>query len=473
MTAPSPEHLLAEIDAQLARAPDHVALRYHRAGLLAQLGRRDEAQAAYLATLALDPAHFGALNDLGSLLHARDFRSAARVAYAEAVRLHPDNPVGRINLANVLAGEGQAEEARAHYLAALEAAPEHPDAHQGLANLLQDLGESDAAEFHRQKSYAGREINTLPYRGAGPPCRVLLLVSAVGGNVPTRFLLDETRFAVSVLAVEAYRPDRRPPPHDLVFNAVGDADLCAPALTLAEAVLTQTGAPVINPPVRVRPTRRALIAQGMAGLPGVRTPRVLQVRRAEAADAVGGLGYPLLLRSPGYHTGRHFEKVEQASDLAGAMAGLPGDALLAIEYLDARDRAGQWRKFRVMMIGGQLFPLHLALSETWKVHYFTAGMAERPDHRALEAAFLQDMPGVLGAKAMAALAAIAERLGLDYAGADFAVNADGEVLLFEANATMVINPPDPDPRWDYRREPVRRALEAVQSLLLSRAKGAV
>ena len=74
---------------------------------------------------------------------------------------------------------------------------------------------------------------------------------------------------------------------------------------------------------------------------------------------------------------------------------------------------------------------------------------------------------------MAALAAIAARLGLDYAGADFAVNGDGEVLLFEANATMVINPPDPDPRWDYRREPVRRALEAAQTLFLTRARGPV
>ena len=395
MTAPSPEHLLAQIDAQLTRAPDHVALRYHRAGLLAQLGRADEAQAAYLATLALDPTHFGALNDLGSLLYAQDFRSAARVAYAEAVRLHPDNPVGRINLANVLAGDGQSEAARTHYLAALAVAPDHPDAHQGLANLLQDLGESDAAELHRQRSYAGRGITTLPYRGEGPPCRVLLLVSAVGGNVPTRFRLDERRFAVSVLAVETYQPGMALPPHELVFNAVGDADLCAAGLSAAEAMLKQTGAPVVNPPEMVRSTRRALTAERMTGLSGVRAPRVLQVPRAEAAAAAASLGYPLLLRSPGYHTGRYFERVAHPRDLAAGVAKLPGDEVLAIEYLDARDGGGQWRKFRVMMIGGQLFPLHLALSADWKVHYFTADMAERPDHRDLEAGFLQDMPAVL------------------------------------------------------------------------------
>ena len=61
------------------------------------------------------------------------------------------------------------------------------------------------------------------------------------------------------------------------------------------------------------------------------------------------------------------------------------------------------------------------------------------------------MRAVLGDKAMAALHAICEALALDYAGIDFGVNAQGDLLLFEANATMVIASPDNDPRWAYRR----------------------
>ena len=79
------------------------------------------------------------------------------------------------------------------------------------------------------------------------------------------------------------------------------------------------------------------------------------------------------------------------------------------------------------------------------------------------------MAGVLGPSAMAGLAAIAGRLGLDYGGVDFGLGAGGAVLLFEANATMVVNPPDPDPRWDYRRAPVARILGAVKDLLVARA----
>ena len=83
--------------------------------------------------------------------------------------------------------------------------------------------------------------------------------------------------------------------------------------------------------------------------------------------------------------------------------------------------------------------------------------------------FLADMPAVLGARAVAGLCAIAERLGLDYAGVDFGLNPDGEVLLFEANATMVINPPDADPRWDYRRGPVEAVLDAARAMIRRRA----
>ena len=68
-----------------------------------------------------------------------------------------------------------------------------------------------------------------------------------------------------------------------------------------------------------------------------------------------------------------------------------------------------------------------------------------------EANFLSDMPAALGNKAMAALERIRDALGLDYAGIDLGLSPDGELLLFEANATMVIVPPDPDERWAYRR----------------------
>jgi glutathione synthase/RimK-type ligase-like ATP-grasp enzyme len=79
------------------------------------------------------------------------------------------------------------------------------------------------------------------------------------------------------------------------------------------------------------------------------------------------------------------------------------------------------------------------------------------------------MAGALGPRAMAALHEIAAALHLDYGGIDFGLGADGRLLLFEANATMVINLPDPNPIWDYRRAPITRALEAARRLVRTRA----
>ena len=98
-------------------------------------------------------------------------------------------------------------------------------------------------------------------------------------------------------------------------------------------------------------------------------------------------------------------------------------------------------------------------------------MKDRPDHRAEEQSFLADMPSVLGAKAMSGLKQLQAMLGLDYGGIDFGLNQQGEILLFEANATMVVEQPTEDPRWDYRRVAVSRIHDAVRQMLLTSAAG--
>ena len=70
---------------------------------------------------------------------------------------------------------------------------------------------------------------------------------------------------------------------------------------------------------------------------------------------------------------------------------------------------------------------------------------------------------------MAALERINALLDLDYCGVDFAVNTDGDILLFEANATMVMVPLTPDPKWDYRRPAFDRVFAGIRSMLMGRA----
>jgi len=252
--------------------------------------------------------------------------------------------------------------------------------------------------------------------------------------------------------------------------------LCQPALKAAARLVTRTSAPVINDPRAVMETGRIENARRLRALQGVVTPRTLAMARRVLAGPEGtasiashGLAFPLLLRSPGYHTGRNFVLVEAADGLAAAAASLPGDDLLAIEYLDARGEDGNARKYRVMMIDGAIYPSHLAISANWKVHYFTSDMADHPEHRREETDFLRDMPATLGSKAMTGLERIRDCLGLDYAGVDFGLGPDGDLLLFEANATMVIAPPAADERWAYRRDAIGKIRDAVVAMILRKS----
>ena len=71
---------------------------------------------------------------------------------------------------------------------------------------------------------------------------------------------------------------------------------------------------------------------------------------------------------------------------------------------------------------------------------------------------------------MAGLERLGQRMGLDYAGVDFALAPDGSVLVFEANATMTINAPPTGAQWDYRR-PATVAVQGAVARLLTRIEG--
>jgi hypothetical protein len=470
------EAALEMAQARLSREPRAIEPRFERARLLGELGRTEEAKQAYLEVLVLSPSHFGALNNLGAILHASGFRTAARTCYAEAAARHPENPIGHVNLANALLEEGDLVPARDHFEKALQIAPDFADAHRGLGNLFWMLGDEEASKRHQRLGFQNRNVITMPYRGRRQPIPVLLVISAMAGNIPIGPFLDDQIYLVTVIVAEFCDPAAPLPPHRLMINAIGDADLCKPALQAAMKLAARTRAPVLNHPAAVLETGRIANASRLRHVPGVITPAMTSLPRAilaeaDALETLASLGFacPFLLRTPGFHNGQNFFKIENAGGLKAALEKLPGREFTVMQFLDGRSADGKIRKYRAMMIGGEIFPLHAAISHDWKVHYVTAEMGGRPEHLAEDEAFLNAMPEVLGPCAMTALEGIRDGLGLDYAGVDFSVNESGQVLLFEANATMVVIAPEPDEQWAYRRAPVERVLNAIRKLLADKA----
>jgi hypothetical protein len=452
---------LAAIDELIAEAPDEVGLRFGRACCLEDLGRIDDALQAYVGVLERQPTHFGALTNLGALLLERGRSAEAQPYFRAALALHPADPIALVNVADLDAATGAIEAAVTGYEAALASKPEFLHAHLGLAKAYAQLDDPARGQAHLDRAFAEPKAWSFPYRGSAPPLQVLVLVSAFGGDLVTNMFFDDAVVQKGVLLADSVRGHLDIPPYHVLFNAIGDADRSRPSLERAQAIAARSPAAIVNDPAAVLRTGRVETMQRLRDVPGVRAPRTERIARANltaGALTERGFTFPLLLRSPGHHAGDHFELVASPSALAGVSATLPGRDLLAIEVLDARGADGDVRKYRVVSVDGRLYPVHLAIAPQWKVHYFSAETTERPDHRAEEAAFLADMPGVVGERGMRALEAICRSMRLDYAGVDFGLDADGTILVFEANAAMAV----------YRPEVIR----AVRAMLVARAKTA-
>jgi glutathione synthase/RimK-type ligase-like ATP-grasp enzyme len=457
---------LEQLDARLSEDPLSVDVALDRARLLAELDRPGDARDAYLRIVARAPDHVRALNDFGTFLMQTGFRAAARTLYERALAIDPQSALAHANLANVLFAGTDYDAARGHYEAALAIDPQRTQAHQGLSYALTRLGREDEAAVHRRLGFAGRALTTAPYRGSAPPLDVLLLVCAAGGTLYTETFLDDRIFRTTTLVADLYAGTPLLPPVDVVFNAISDADRAAPALAAMERLLVAVDAPVINAPERVLGTARAANAARLAALEGVVAPRMATVSRQALTNE--GFTYPLLVRAPGFHTGQHFALVEHAADLAAAVHDFPGDDVLLIEFIDVRGADGRVRKYRMMVVDGRLYPLHVAISPQWKVHYFSADMAADAANRAEDERFLTAPAAVLGAPAIAALERIRDAIGLEYLGIDFALDRAGRVVVFEANATMIVLPPGPEAIWEYRRAPAARIIDAVRTMVLAR-----
>jgi len=401
-------------------------------------GRRiDDAKTAYLAALAQEPNHADAMTGLGALLASIAMYGDARVVLEETVRRHPA----------------------------------HADAHRVLVTVCTALGDRDAAYRHSMREFEVRPVSIIPYAGNGTPVRLLLISAADGINTRTARFRDRRLFETIYVAAE-FIGDRPLPEHDVVFNTIGDAERSLAVIEAAERVVARTTRPVLNHPCSIRATTRVENARRLAAIPGVRTARMARVPRDGVTDPqlIAALGLPFLLRVPGHHTGELFERIDDPGQIETVLTALPGDDFLVMSFLDTRDAQGRYHKYRMMIVDGALYPLHAAMGTNWKLHFFSG--THGADEQALDAAFLADPEATIGTPAMTALRAIATELELDYGGIDFGIDRDGNVLVFEANATMTVPEADPDPKFAYRTPYLDTVALAVMRMFVTRATSA-
>jgi tetratricopeptide (TPR) repeat protein len=409
------------------------------------------------------PGDWLAAHNAGAVLLEAGELDASCAQLERAAALTTSNAVHRLH-AHVLALLGNMEAAAAAYTCAVELAPHDDAAHWGLYEVLQLLGDNERALRHQQAALALHPLRTIPAR-VGPP-RLTILELCIAGtfqaNIPLDFILDMDHTTVHKLYVGEF-PLPELPPYDVVFNTIADASNAGPALAAAQEFIRGQAQPALNTPAAIPLTSRASVAALFASSPNVAVAQTRKVHRTNACAA--DIAYPLLIRPLDSHAGNDLEKIDDGAGLADYLRRTPHvEEFYVCAFVDYRNADGFYRKYRIVFVDGVPYPVHLAISPRWMIHYYNAPMAENAWMRDEEHAFMRDLESVFDGVRAAGLREIARLIPLDYFGIDASVAPDGRVLLFEASSAMIVHMRDPVDLYPYKSRYVPRVIAALERL---------
>jgi tetratricopeptide (TPR) repeat protein len=434
-------------------------------------GQHQRAIELYLQALRLNPRHWAArANMVQALMAAKQYLIAKGIL----VELKGERPhdAGIHHLLGKTHFElNEIEPAIASFQEAAALNPKDSESINWIGAIKQSLGDQEGAQAAYAESARIQPLIRRPAAKQPAEFRVLALYAPFGGNTPTEYLFQDAFFDNDTLALFAARE------YDtalfgqniqLVINLVSDADQTEALLPLAADLVDRFGLPVVNHPQKVQQTTRDVVAHLLQGIPGCRVPQALRLKAgadcSEAAlEAMLPFSSAVLARPVGTHGGDDFEKVEDVAALSAFLSQRADHDHYLIEYIDYVSADGHFRKYRFIFIDDQILPYHLCIGRDWKLHHINTDMAHQPWMQQEEAAFLGNSATVFGPAQFQALHAIRARVGLDYCGIDCGLDASGNVVVFEVNASMLVHARNEG--FLYKDPAVRRIKLAYDAML--------
>ncbi|MGN6767781.1 MAG: ATP-grasp domain-containing protein [Rhizobiaceae bacterium] len=317
---------------------------------------------------------------------------------------------------------------------------------------------------------------------AEPPLRLLMI--AVPGdfmaNTPVQFLLEDAGVRLDTLYVspDGGLPDHIPP-HDVLLVGIGESDESAPILKTLQPVLDRWPRPVLNRPADVLKLARERLAATLRPGRGLDVPVTVRDDRAmlelladgriQPADILGEGAYPIIARPVGSHAGHGLSKLDTPAAIRAYLQTQKGEDFSISRFVDYRGADGLFRKFRIVLVGGQPSLAHVAIGAHWMLHYLNAGMAESTAKRAEEAALMAAFNLGFAARHREALADLASLAGLDYFAVDCAETSEGKLLVFETDTAMIVHDMDPPDLYPYKHPQMTRIFKAFRKMLHARA----
>ena len=366
---------------------------------------------------------------------------------------------------------GELESLRSVAYDVLRRDPASRDAHLRLYEVEQMLGQPNAAVEHLRLGLQASRIVTLPAQRSPATLTVLALsrIARWEANAPLELVLDADGTTLHRYYIDdgdTQLPGDDVPPYDVLFNTIGESERARPALALAQTFAERAGVQPVNPPAAVVKLGRPDVAQLFANSTTIVAPAVERV--TGTALRARDIEDPLIVRPVGSQAGYALARVDDPEELRVYLDEHVHDAYFVMPFIDYSNADGLFRKYRVMFVEGTPYACHLAISPRWMIHYYNAAMAEHRWMRDEEARFIADLGSVFTGVLADALREIVAAIPLDYFGIDCAVAPDGRLLLFEADAAMLVHGTDPPDLYPYKRAGFERIQTALMDLLHKR-----
>jgi tetratricopeptide (TPR) repeat protein len=464
----------ASYRAALRLAPHLSTCWCNLANVQLQTGKPQDAIALYVEALKLNPSHWPSRTNLVQALMAARHFLIAKALLLELIEERPDdNPIAH-QLGKACFELNEVDEAVRHFERAIALNPDDADSLRWIGGIKQRNGDVDAARIAYAKAEKIQPVIRRKAVTSPPDFRVLALYAPFAGNTPTEFLFRDVAFDVDTLALlDNNEPDIASLDHvQVVVNLISDADQAEGILSLASRLAAKIGKPLVNDPARIECTTRDAVAELLPGIAGCVIPRIQRFDAgadvsAAALETALAISFPLLARPAGTHGGDDFEKVADVAELSAFLAQNPDSDHYVIEYIDYASPDGHFRKYRFIFVGDKVMPYHLAIGNDWKVHHVTTDMAHQSWMQQEEAAFLRHPGAVFSVENYQALRAIRARVGLDYFGIDCGLDARGNLVVFEVNASMLVHADNAE--FPYKDPFVHAIKAAFDEMLRDRA----
>lgn len=356
--------------------------------------------------------------------------------------------------------------------------PNDANAAMDLCTIFELGGDASLAMEFQETALSVEQIFSSP-RSAIPDVLKVLAIKGRGvimDNMPIEFLVENTSIQLqSIYVGEGIPAPSEIPEHDVAIVAVCESDSNQSLLESLGAVTESWPRPVLNKPSSIANLSReklGAVVKGINGLVFAESKRMargelVSLNELDTLPRLSSASTTWIIRPVNSHAGHGLDRFSNVSGLRAYLMSTSDQEFLVAPFVDYTSADGTYRKYRIALIQGEAYPVHMALSARWMVHYLNADMLDNASHRNEEAVFMERFESGFGQQHRRALRELSNQIGLDYVVLDCAETREGDLLLFEADNGAVVHSMDPIDLFPYKRPAMQRIFDAFTRLLLS------